>query len=722
MLVSRQAPRSLLRAHLLVLLAFVFSLGDTPFAHAQRTWTNPVVYHPAFYGASRPLREIPPGVARTQNVRPLLHPFPLLPKTSFSDPVAQTSAGPMVATSSGSNFDGVGVGFGSYSVSVAPPDPNLSVGDTQVVQWVNTSFAVFDKSTGALLYGPAAGNTLWSNTGGSACEVNNDGDPVVLFDKAAHRWVMTQLAVTTGPPYYQCIAISTTADATGPYVRYIYQMPNFNDYPKMGVWNDAYYMSFNLFQVFFFFSTFQGALPCALDRNAMLAGQAATMICFQLSSSYASLLPADLNGSTPPASGSPGLFLSLDTNSLDLWRFHADFSNTNNSQLTGPLNIPVTSFSQACGGGTCIPQAGTTQQLDSLGDRLMYRLPYRNFGDHESLLANHSVTVGSSVGVRWYEIRSPYSAPVVFQQGTYAPDGNFRWMASIGMDQSGNIAMGYSESSSAMNPAVNYTGRLPADPPGTMEGENVIVSGTGSQNGGLSRWGDYTAISIDPADDCTFWYTNEYLQASGSFNWSTRIASFSFPSCGGTVSTASQTSLTSSPNPSLYGQTVTFTATVTSTGGTPTGSVTFYDGASPLGTTTLSSGQASLAVSTLAVGTHSITAAYAGDGTLTASTSSILNQTVNKDPTSTSLSSSANPAKFGQTVTFTATVSPSAATGTVAFKNGSTVMATVALNSGQAQFSTSFKQGTYSITAVYSGDSAFAASTSPVLTQKVTRK
>ena len=508
---------------------------------------HPVVLHPVYHDLSQALRSIPPKVDLHQRAIPVRRPHALQQASSFSDPVAQTLAGPSVSTSAGMNFLGVGQGLGTYSVGVAPPDPNLSVGSTQVVQWVNTSFAVFDKTTGALLYGPAAGNTLWANTGGGACEQNNDGDPVVLYDKAANRWVMTQLAVTTGPPYYQCIAISTTPDATGTFYRYIYQMPNFNDYPKLGVWNDAYYMSFNMFQDNIFFSTFQGAFPCALDRNAMLAGQSALIVCVQLSSTYSSLLPADLDGSTPPAAGSPGLFLSLGSNALQLWRFHADFVNTGNTQLIGPLNLPVASFSQACGGGTCIQQLGTSQQLDSLGDRLMYRLAYRNFGDHESLVANHSVTAGNSVGVRWYEIRSPYSSPAVFQQGTYAPDASYRWMGSIGMDQAGDIAVGYSVSSSAMNPSINYTGRVPGDPAGTLEGEAAIINGTGSQNGGLSRWGDYTAISIDPADDCTFWYTNEYLQSDGSFNWSTRVAAFKFSSCGNPGPPSAPSNLTASP-------------------------------------------------------------------------------------------------------------------------------------------------------------------------------
>src|SRR5207237_7950032 len=204
-----------------------------------------------------------------------------------------------------------------------------------------------------------------------------------------------------------------------------------------------------------------------------------------------------------------------------------------NPTFTGPTALTVASYTEACGvSGTCVPQAGTTQRLDSLSDRLMYRLAYRNFGDHESLVVNHSVTAGSSVGVRWYEIRSPNATPTVFQQGTYAPDSTFRWMGSIAMDQSGDIAVGYSASSGSINPAVRYTGRVPGDPLGTLESENSIIEGAGSQTGGLNRWGDYSSMSIDPADDCTFWYTSEYLAASGSFHWHPRNRAFRVTSRG----------------------------------------------------------------------------------------------------------------------------------------------------------------------------------------------
>ncbi len=229
--------------------------------------------------------------------------------------------------------------------------------------------------------------------------------------------------------------------------------------------------------------------------------------------------------------------MNFGSNSLNLWKFHADFATPGNATLTGPTNIPVAAFSAACGGGACIPQPGTRQKLDSLADRLMYRLAYRNFGATESLVVNHSVKVSGNkraqvVGIRWYELRvSSVGAPVVHQQGTFSPDSTNRWMGSIAMDKVGDMALGYSESSSTVFPSIRYTGRVPTDPLGTMQAENIIKAGGGSQLSNLSRWGDYSAMTVDPVDDCTFWYTTEYLKSSGTFNWSTWISSFKFPGC-----------------------------------------------------------------------------------------------------------------------------------------------------------------------------------------------
>ncbi len=501
---------------------------------------NPEVQQAIQHDVSPPLRDLPVS-SRSDRKREM--PLRLIPNAGAQnqlDPVVQTSTGPLVSTTSGLNIAGVGDGDYGFVPNAAPPDTNAAAGATQVVQWVNESFAVFDKATGALVSGPTTGNTLWAGFGGG-CETNNDGDPIIQYDKAAGRWVFTQFSVST-LPFLQCVAVSTTSEATGPYNRYAFNYGNvqFPDYPKLGVWPDAYYISFNIF----INGRFDGAKVCAFDRTSMLSGAAATQQCFQLSSSFGGLLPSDLDGSIAPPAGSPNFFLNFGSNSLNLWKFHVDWTNTANTTLTGPTNIPVAAFTAACGrGGACIPQPSTKQTLDSLGDRLMYRLAYRHFTDgHESLVVNHSVKASgnkrnSVTGVRWYELRNPSGGtmasgtPVVYQQGTFSPDGTSRWMGSIAMDKVGDIALGYSASSSSVFPSIRYTGRVPADVLGTMEAENSIFNGAGSQLPNLNRWGDYSSMSVDPGDDCTFYYTNEYLKSSGTFNWSTRIASFKFPSC-----------------------------------------------------------------------------------------------------------------------------------------------------------------------------------------------
>lgn len=482
------------------------------------------------HDVSRPLREIA-TLAVTAGPRHEIpvRPLPLPSLSDEPDSVVQSSAPLVNSPAPGLGFAGLGNGDYGFHVNSAPPDTNGAAGATQYVQWVNSSFAVFDKSSGTLLFGPAAGNSLWAGFGGG-CQTNNDGDPIAQYDKAANRWVMSQFSVST-TPFLECVAISTTSDATGTYFRYAFQMPNFPDYPKLGVWPDAYYVSFNMFNG----NSSVGGRACALDRSSMLAGLSATAICFQLNSSFTGLLPSDLDGATAPPAGSPNYFVDFGRNMLRLWMFHVDFVTPANSTFTGPTSIPVAAFSPACFGGTCIPQSGTSQKLDSLADRLMYRLAYRNFGDHEAMVVNHSVKVSrpiSHAGVRWYELRkSSTAAWSVFQQGTFSPDTMFRWMGSIAMDKVGNIAVGYSVSSTQLHPSIRYAGRVPSDSPGTLESEMSLQMGTGSQTVNLSRWGDYSAMSIDPVDDCTFFYTNEYLVANGTFNWHTRITKVQFPSC-----------------------------------------------------------------------------------------------------------------------------------------------------------------------------------------------
>jgi hypothetical protein len=456
----------------------------------------------------------------------------------------QTQVGTSAIPTPTNNFDGVGNGFtgpqGTFTVAAAPPDTNGTVGPHDFVQTVNTDFAIFNKdpargTVGTVRYGPVAINTLWSGFGG-LCQTDNDGDPTVVYDRMADRWIISQFAVTNpNPNFFQCVAVSTTGDPTGTWNRYSFSYSNFPDYPKMAVWPDAYYETYNLFNAAG--TTFLGAEDCAFNRANMLNGTATTQQCFTTSSSFGGLLPSNLDSATLPPSGSPNFVVGLNTTtSLAFWKFHVDWTTPSNSTFTGPTSIAVASYAQACGGGTCIPQSGTTQQLDSLADRVMYRLAYRNFGDHESLVVNHAITSGSSVGTRWYELRSPNATPTVFQQATYAPDTSYRWMGSVAMDGSGDMALGFSVSSSSLHPGVHYTGRLAGDSLNTMtQGEASIIDGAGSQTGSnLSRWGDYSAMTVDPADDCTFWYTNEYIPSNGAFNWKTRIASFKFPSCGGT--------------------------------------------------------------------------------------------------------------------------------------------------------------------------------------------
>lgn len=456
------------------------------------------------------------------------------------DTVAQTTAPRLHAPIAGLNFAGVSAPAGR-----AVPDTNGAAGLTQYFQWVNVDFEIFNKTTGASIYGPADAATIWTNF--APCNTTDDDDIVVEYDRIANVWVLEQHVAPTAGANYQCIAVSTTSDATGSYNRYVFSLPaNFPDYPKISVWPDAYYLTMN--EESETTGAALGAYVCALDRSQMLIGATASSQCFQLSSSYNSLLPADFDGSILPPSGSPNYLMNLGTNSLNLWQFHVNWTNPANSTLTGPVNLPVAAYTNGCKASSlCVSQLGTTQLVDGIGDRLMFRLAYRHFADgHESLVANHTINSATPVAVRWYEVQSPGNNPYVFQEGTYAPDSNSRWMGSIAMDQMGDIALGYSVSSSSMYPALRYTTRLQSDPLNAMDAENSIIEGPAAEVGS-NRWGDYSAMQIDPSDDCTFWYTSEYFPSNGDYNWNTQIASFSLPGC------TSSPSITLAPN-GLYFQ------------------------------------------------------------------------------------------------------------------------------------------------------------------------
>ena len=459
-----------------------------------------------------------------------------------SDPVAAPLAGPLTGVTAFLNFDGQSAqdNRNLFGFAFVPPDTNGAVGATQFVQMVNVTIAVYDKSRGTLQLGPAAIHTLWAGFGG-LCEFGggtptfaDGGDPVVLYDHLAGRWLVTQLQYdTTFTHTAECVAVSTSSDATGSYNRYEYDFgSNFPDYPKFGIWPDAYYNTINVFSA----HGFAGAEACAFDRNAMLAGAPAIAVCFPPLPTVSSLLPADLDGSTLPPAGSPNYFVGLaDSTHLNFFRFHVDFSNPANSTFSGPTLVSVAPYSEICARATtvsCIPQPQPGEKVDGLADRVMFRLAYRNFGDHESLVVNHTVKGGALAGVRWYEIRNP-SAPFVYQQSTIIdPDVDY-WLGSIAMDKTGNIALGFSVSSHTVFPSVYVAGRAPSDPAGAMFGPLVLVNGSGVQFNSFKRWGDYSSMSVDPTDDCTLWYTQEYYAVTGSFNWTTRIASFKFNSCKG---------------------------------------------------------------------------------------------------------------------------------------------------------------------------------------------
>jgi hypothetical protein len=512
--------------------------ADTSEVATQQTQSPVMTVSAAVeHDISGPLRDVPVDRTVRQRSEHGIGRFRIA-GPDMEDAVVQTAPMPSAPTTTGVNFAGVGNGDYGFAPDSAPPDTNGVVGTTQYVQWVNESLAVFDKATTAIAPGfPKQGTAPWAgfidpSTGAlSRCATANDGDPVVQFDKAAQRWILTQFLVSS-QPFLQCVAVSTTSDATGSYARYSFQYADFPDYPKLSVWPDAYYITFNMFAG----NSFAGSEACAYDRAKMLAGQPATQICFGPTSSVASALPSDLDGSTAPPAGSPAFFVNIQTTtSLNLFKFHVDFANPSASTFTGPTVLTVPAFTTACrNGGACIPQAGTRQQLDSLSDRLMYRLAYRNFGDHEAMVVSHSVSTGSKKpsAVRWYELRSPGNGNFsVFQSGTFSPTSLFRWMPSAAMDKVGDIAVGYSLSSSTTNPAIGYATRTAADPAGTLGNEVIFKQGGGSQLTGLNRWGDYSAMAIDPVDDCTFWFTSEYLKANGTFNWSTQITSFKVAGC-----------------------------------------------------------------------------------------------------------------------------------------------------------------------------------------------
>ncbi len=511
-------------------------------------------------GKLRDMRPIDPDTVAKQ---PYAEPIPPKPPTQSGGPdgAIQTEAGPQISAPAPSavNFDGVGVGLGNFVVGSNPPDVNGRVGPTQYVQWNNSSFAVFNKTTGALEYGPAAGNTLFQSLGG-VCASHNNGDPVVSYDILAGRWVISQFAVAGPADSYshQCFAVSTTEDATGEYYVYDFVVDpvNFVDYPHTGVWPDGYYMSTHVFSAVPIEVTPPVAVPgefitgrlYVFERQKMIDGQPARMQSVDLGQEFG-FLPADLDSLTPPPAGEAEFVLGpnrLLTNITDSYRVQVTWGLTP-TMATIRSEIPIGIGSAPCVGTSraCVPQpspATAADYLDNLSSHYMYRLAYRNQGTQaapdESLVVSGptagSVSVPAHGAVRWFEFRNngnSTATPTVAQAATYDPDTNYRWMSSIAMDKDRNIALGYSKSSTTVKPGIYITGRLATDTINTMGAELEMQPSLGVQLGAGNRWGDYSAMTLDPIDQCTFYYTNEYLKTNGGFNWSTRIASFAFPSC-----------------------------------------------------------------------------------------------------------------------------------------------------------------------------------------------
>jgi hypothetical protein len=453
-----------------------------------------------------------------------------------------------------------------FGFRVNPPDANGEVGPNHYVEMINLVFAVYDKNGNKLL-GPVDTGTLWAGFAIPDC-TDPSGDPVVLYDQTTDRWILSQF--TTRGPFYNCVAVSQTGDPTGAYFRYAFiTQPDpdpggttfFPDYPKYGVWSNSYILTTRDFGNVEGY----GISVYALEKNKMVNGEPnARAVQFFLDSAVVpinligdGLLPADIDGTRRPIDGAPAPIVGTQDDggpygatfdALNIWELSVKWRSTPIASLTLKTQLPVASFDSifpcAPTSRDCLPQPGITnpaQYLDILSyrQRPTFRLAYRNFGTYESLVTNQSVEATPGVaGVRWYEIRRTGSTYSLYQQGTFATgDGVHRWMGSIAMDKKGDMALGYSVVNGVdVYPGIRYTGRLTGDTLGEMTlGEGTIIDGSGVQRTTNSRWGDYTDMTVDPTDDCTFWYVNEYYtlagQISSTAGWQTRIGSFKLPGC-----------------------------------------------------------------------------------------------------------------------------------------------------------------------------------------------
>jgi hypothetical protein len=563
------------------------AVATTPARSAEQA--RPVFTDNVAHDTSRPLselarapRSLDAGSARLPEERGA--PGASTPtQTSSTDPVAQTSvsaarpagdaraaatSGPAAAATVGptlANFEGLSNqdNFNLFGFRVNPPDPVGDVGPNHYVEMVNLAFAVYSK-TGTMLLGPVDTGTLWADFAVPDC-TDPSGDPIVLYDQLADRWILSQFT-TRGLddptlPFYNCVAVSTTGDPTGSYYRYAFTTGTFfPDYPKYGVWTDSYVITTREFGP----TVEYGIGVYGLEKNKMLNGLPARSVRLFLDSALVplelmgdGLLPADIDGKQKPKTDTAiPIVGTQDDNypygatfdALNVWDLRVKWRSTPVASLELSTQLPVAAFDSnfPCGPSRgCLPQPTITnpdQFLDVLSyrQRPTWRLAYRNFKGYESLVTTQSVeATPGTAGMRWYELRRDGAGTYsLYQQGTYAPgDGIHRWMGSVAQNKKGDLALGYSVvNGTDVYPGIRYTGRLAADPLGQMSlGEGTIINGTGVQRTTNSRWGDYTSMNVDPVDDCTFWYVNEYYtaagQASSPAGWQTRIASFKLPGC-----------------------------------------------------------------------------------------------------------------------------------------------------------------------------------------------
>jgi subtilisin-like proprotein convertase family protein len=476
------------------------------------------------------------------------------------------STTPLVVTNPLQNFDGPDMDQGAilFGGRFAPPDTNAAVGPNHVVITCNAGFQIFTKA-GVALTPLTKISTLLAGIPGAA---DDDGDPIVLYDGLADRWLISQFRLTlTNGSTHEHVAISKTGDPTGAYFAYDFLLtPNrVGDYPHLGVWPDGYYMATNDFNTSL--TAFLGAGLYALERNKMLVGDpTAKIIGFNTPPTEGGMLPTNLQGFTPPPVNTPNLFIEFDadefgaaTDLIRAFEFRPNYVTPASSTLTQLTDIPVAPFdARQPASRAVIAQPAPGEGLDAIADRLMHAMNFRVLpGGQQSYVLNWTVNVSGvnptnsatyQGGVRWMELRrnSGTGAITINQQATYAPGsgnptGRDLWMASVAQDGEGNIGLAANASNSTatpalLNPTAVYTGRLPGDPVNTLpQGEVDALSAVtkGVQTATANRWGDYSSLFADPADDCTFWGAFEYVDSpTATFDWNTRLFSFKVnPNC-----------------------------------------------------------------------------------------------------------------------------------------------------------------------------------------------